>query len=119
MVHPVVSTVGAVLGAGVFLASCATTDSSTPTTSPTEAQVTDIRILTPGEVIVDFTVTHNATAATTVECVVSAGGSENTVRIPDVAPNTVQRANTTVEVSGGSAEQVAESGDATVECSTG
>jgi hypothetical protein len=119
MVHPVVSTIGAALGACVFLTSCATTDSDAPTTSPTEARVTDIRILTPGEVIVDFTVTHNATTATAVECVVSAGGSQNTVRIPDVAPNTVQRANTTVEVSGGSAEQVAETGAATVECSTG
>lgn len=80
------------------------------------AAIEDVRIRTPGEVTVIFTVSHQGTSPATMDCSVTAGGATNTVAIPDVAPEVIQQASVNVEVPDSSAETVAANSDATVTC---
>lgn len=106
---------GSALILGLTLSACAT-DSAENSALPVDATVTDIRILNPGAVVVDFMVSYEGTSPTDITCTVAAGGSSNTVTIPQVSPEAVQEAQATVSVTDAAAEDVAASGDASVTC---
>lgn len=82
-------------------------------------QVSDIRVINPAMVVVDFTAENRSDSATTLECQVSVidpdGTSEGSksVTVPNVAAGANQPASVQVEVSDEGAEFVTQ---ASVEC---
>lgn len=112
------TTIASALCAGLALTGCASGGTASDATLAVDASVTDVRILNPGAVVVDFDVSLDATAAADVTCTVTAGGSEQTVTIPDVAPETVQEAQAVVDIADSAAETVASTNDADVACTS-
>lgn len=83
-------------------------------------QVSDIRVINPAMVVVDFTAENSSGGSLTLECQVAvidpdgtSGGSKS-VTLTDVAPGATQPASVQVEVSDEGAEFVTQ---ASVECS--
>lgn len=110
------SAVFTALGIGLALTGCSAAGADSASGVAVDASVTDVRILNPGAVVVDFLVSLNATTPTNVTCTVTAGGSSQTVTIPDVAPDVVQEAQAVIDIADSAAEAVAGSGDAEVTC---
>lgn len=106
---------------GTVLAACAggSGDSTGSGGGEVVTEVSDIRVINPAMVAVDFTAENQGNSALTLECAVAVidpdGTSEGSksVTVPDVAPGSVQQASVQVEVSDEGAEFVTQ---ASVEC---